>query len=86
MFYAMNYYTVYLLFSEKLNRYYIGYTSDIESRIIRHNQGGRSFTGKTNDWGIKYTEIFKTKEEAIYRELQIKKWKSRKMIEVLISN
>ncbi|WP_026776843.1 GIY-YIG nuclease family protein [Polaribacter sp. Hel_I_88] len=76
---------VYILFSEKLNKYYIGFTSDLNARIIRHNQGGNSFTGKTNDWKIVYTEEFEEKTEAINREKQIKGWKSRKMVEKLIS-
>jgi len=78
-------FTVYILFSEKLNKYYIGFTSDLNARIIRHNQGGKSFTGKTNDWKIVYSEEFEEKTEAINRETQIKGWKSRKMVEKLIS-
>ena len=79
-------FTVYILFSEKLNKYYIGFTGDLASRVARHNQGGKSFTGKANDWKLKYTETFNTKEAAMYREKQIKNWKSRKMIEKLIQS
>jgi putative endonuclease len=78
-------FTVYILFSKKLNKYYIGFTSDLNARIIRHNQAGKSFTGKTNDWKIVYSEEFEEKTEAINREKQIKGWKSRKMVEKLIS-
>jgi predicted GIY-YIG superfamily endonuclease len=41
---------------------------------------------KTNDWKLVYTEIFQTKSEAAKRELAIKKKKSRKYIEWLISS
>jgi len=77
-------FTTYIIYSLSLNRFYIGYTSDIESRLIRHNQNGKGFTGKVNDWKLVYVEIFKTKTEALAREREIKRWKSRKKIEILI--
>lgn len=30
---------VYILWSEKCNRFYIGYTADLEARLLRHNSG-----------------------------------------------
>ena len=65
-------YLVYLLFSESKNRYYIGFTSNLEERIIRHNQKSKGFTGNVNDWKVVYTESYTNKEEAYKRELQIK--------------
>jgi putative endonuclease len=76
---------VYLLFSESKNRYYIGYSSNLEARLIRHNQKSKGFTGNTNDWKVVYTEQYNTKEESQKRELQIKSWKSRIKIQELIS-
>jgi len=32
-------YFVYTLYSEKCNRYYIGYCSDVPARLQRHNTG-----------------------------------------------
>ena len=72
---------VYILFSEILNKFYIAFTGNLNARITRHNQGGGSFTGKTNDWEIVYTEEFEEKSQAMRREKQIKGWKSRIMIE-----
>ena len=77
-------YFVYILFSEHLNRFYIGFTSDISARIIRHNQKSNGFTGRAKDWILVYKEVFFTKEGALLREKQIKSWKSRKKIEELI--
>ena len=77
---------VYIIFSSTKNKFYIGYTSDLEERIIRHNQKSKGFTGNTNDWKIVYIESFTTKSEAISREKQIKSWKSRNKIQELISN
>ena len=77
---------VYILFSETKNRFYIGFTSDMEQRIMRHNQKSKGFTGNVNDWKIVYTEKYDSKEEAYKRELQIKSWKSRIKIQELINN
>ncbi|GEC72370.1 putative endonuclease [Flavobacterium flevense] len=78
-------FTVYILFSESKNRFYIGFTSNLEERIIRHNQKSKGFTGNTKDWKIVYTENYDTKELAHIRELQIKSWKSRIKIQELIN-
>ena len=77
---------VYILFSSTKNKFYIGYTSELEERIIRHNQKSKGFTGNTNDWKNVYTENYTTKSEALLREKQIKSWKSRVKIQELITN
>jgi len=77
---------VYILFSSTKNKFYIGYTSELEERIIRHNQKSKGFTGNTNDWKIVYTENYTTKSEALLREKQIKSWKSKIKIQELIAN
>ena len=81
--YAMNF-IVYILFSERKNRFYIGFTSNLEERLIRHNQKSKGFTGNVNDWKVVYTERYDTRELAYRRELQIKSWKSRTKIQGLI--
>jgi putative endonuclease len=77
------YYT-YILFSEKLNKYYIGHAEDICLRLERHNAGWSRFTSTATDWQLKYSEKFLTKGQAARRELEIKRKKSRKYIEQLI--
>ncbi len=77
---------VYILFSNTKNRYYVGFTSNLEDRLIRHNQKSKGFTGNVNDWKVVYTENYATKKEANKRELQIKSWKSRVKIQELITN
>jgi putative endonuclease len=78
-------YFVYIIYSQSLDRYYIGYTSDaIETRLRKHNANHKGFTGKDADWIIKYTETYFSKHDAMKRESQIKSWKSRIKIEQLI--
>ena len=78
-------FTVYILFSQNRNRYYIGFTGDdVFIRLKKHNTEHSGFTGKTLDWTIVYTEKYAEKLQALQREKEIKKWKSRVMIEKLI--
>ena len=65
--------------------YYVGTTADLEERIRKHNTNHKGFTGKANDWEGVYIEEYESKSKALNREREIKKWKSRKMIEYLIN-
>jgi putative endonuclease len=79
-------YFCYILFSKSINRYYIGYTSDINERLKLHKSGhfgGKSYTNKTSDWDVYLLIPCKSIEQAIFIELWIKKMKSRKYIENL---
>lgn len=71
----------YILFSEKLNKHYIGACIDMERRLYEHNIGHSKFTSTGIPWVLKYSERFDTLQQAKTRELQIKKMKSRKYIE-----
>ena len=78
---------VYILYSPLFDRYYVGMTGEaIEERIRKHNSNHKGYTGKSSDWLLKYSETFATKSEALFRERQIKSYKSRKMIKKLIEN
>jgi len=78
---------VYILYSAIKDRYYVGFTSDILSeRIRRHNSNHAGFTGKTGDWILVYSEKFDNKDYAMKREMEIKAWKSRKLIQKLINS
>ncbi|NNE56137.1 MAG: GIY-YIG nuclease family protein [Flavobacteriales bacterium] len=74
---------VYILQSEKTNKFYVGQTFDLNSRLIRHNKGYVRSTKNGRPWAIVHHEEFSTRKEAIARELQIKSWKDRSMVERL---
>ena len=81
----MNY--VYILYSEKLNRYYVGFTTIlVEERLKKHLSNHSGYTSRTKDWEIVYTEEYLMKEEATKREKEIKNWKSSLKIKELIDN
>ncbi len=77
-------YVVYILQSEIDKSYYVGWTSDIETRIAKHNSGETNYTRTKMPWKIVYTEDYYDKASAIKRENEIKRYKSHKYIEKLI--
>ncbi|MGY5846430.1 GIY-YIG nuclease family protein [Salegentibacter sp. HM20] len=81
----MSEFYVYILYSKSLDRYYIGSSHNVETRFVKRLQSKKGFTSKAKDWEIVYSENFDSRDLALRRELQIKKWKSRVMIEKLIA-
>ena len=75
---------VYILYSEKCNRYYIGYTEDVAKRLLRHNSGMVTATRNCRPYILKASKEFETELEARQEELRLKKQKSRKYLELLI--
>ena len=55
---------VYILYSKIRDRYYVGYTSELENRLAKHNTNHKGFTGKTGDWLLVYSEEYSEKTEA----------------------
>ncbi|HUR64967.1 MAG TPA: GIY-YIG nuclease family protein [Chitinophagaceae bacterium] len=79
----MNYF-VYILYSVTLDLYYIGSSADPEERLRKHLANHRGFTARAKDWSICFLESFADKKEAIKRERQLKSWKNRKIIQLLV--
>ncbi|MCB9261856.1 MAG: GIY-YIG nuclease family protein [Flavobacteriales bacterium] len=78
-------YSLYILHSDKLNGYYIGYTSlSVEERLYKHLHSKKGHTAKATDWKVVYVETYPTKQEAMQREKQLKAWKSKTRIIELI--
>ena len=76
---------LYILYSEKLDKYYVGACIDLDRRFYEHNIGHSKFTKLGVPWVIVYTEYFSSLTEAKKRESYVKKMKSRKYIEELIA-
>ena len=74
-------YKVYILYSVKYKKNYIGYTSNIEQRLLSHNElATKGWTIKFRPWQIIYIEEFATKQEALKKEKELKSGKGRKWI------
>ncbi|HXI00468.1 MAG TPA: GIY-YIG nuclease family protein [Sphingobacteriaceae bacterium] len=79
-------YTVYVLYSVKFNKIYIGYTSDIQDRLLSHNHlATKGYTIKFRPWAILFTEEYLGKADALRREKVLKTGKGREFIWRLIS-
>ena len=77
----------YILHSPTSNKFYIGHTTEpITERLRKHNSNHKGFTGKYRDWIIVYVESYETKDDAYARERKVKSWKSRALIEKLVSH
>ncbi len=68
-------YYVYVLQSLKDNNYYIGYTSNPDDRIRRHNTGRSVSTKNRVPFILIYQESFATRSDAMKREREIKRFK-----------
>jgi len=77
-------YFVYILQSDLDDSYYIGYTSDLERRLIDHNDGRSRYTSKKVPWKLVYTESYNSKSEALKRERFLKKQRNREFYRKLI--
>ena len=67
------------------NSLYVGETSNLQTREHDHNDGrGGSYTAKRRPVHIVYAEQYSSREEALRREGQIKRWSSQKK-ELLVS-
>jgi putative endonuclease len=74
-------FTVYVLYSQKFNKIYIGYTSDLVNRFLSHNElATKGHTIKYRPWVIAHAEEFETKAEAMKREAQLKTANGRDFI------
>jgi putative endonuclease len=78
-------YILYILYSKRLDRYYVGYTNDLSRRISEHNRVKGKFTDNGLPWILVYTETYNTKKAAMDRERYIKSRKSRIYIIELIA-
>jgi putative endonuclease len=64
---------VYIIYSSKADKYYTGYTGNIETRLAKHNSGATRSTWMGKPWELVYSEKFENKTDAIKREITIKK-------------
>ena len=77
-------FVTYVLYSRKLNRYYVGHTQNMDVRLAQHNRGMVKSTKGGRPWQIIYTEPYETKNGAYGRERKIKSYKSGRAFTALI--
>jgi putative endonuclease len=74
----MQEFVIYVLYSEKSDRLYIGYTTDLVTRFSFHNiHSKKGFTIKYRTWKVIHVEFYPSKAEAMQRELALKSGQGR---------
>ena len=66
-------YGVYILYSERLEKYYCGFTNNVIRRVEQHNAGQANFTSKGCPWILIDSFNCNTKIQATSLEKRIKK-------------
>ncbi|MCA6431319.1 MAG: GIY-YIG nuclease family protein [Cytophagales bacterium] len=72
---------VYILFSARFNKIYIGQTGSLVSRFHSHNfLSNKGWTINFRPWEVVYTEFFETRSKALKREKELKSGKGREWV------
>ena len=75
-------YYVYLIKTLKgyLNKSYVGYTNDLQKRLIKHNTNLGARSTKGYKWQIVYKKRFYSKNKALAFEHKLKKDRNKRLI------
>ena len=76
----------YILFSQSLNKYYVGSTIHLLERIEEHNRGKSSFTKSVIPWELMYAIECDEISQARELEIKIKKRGAVRYLESLRMN
>ncbi|MEI8349288.1 MAG: GIY-YIG nuclease family protein [Candidatus Omnitrophota bacterium] len=77
---------VYVLFGSKDDKFYIGYTQNLQRRINEHNEGSNHTTVRYNNPQLIFCETFICKGDALRREKYFKTTKGRKALRLILRN
>lgn len=64
---------MYVLWSNKLQKCYFGYTNDLKRRLSQHNSGDGAYTTTGKPWKLVYYEAYVSDKDAKKRERNLKK-------------
>ena len=84
----MDTFSEYILFSPSIDKFYIGYSSNIEERVRFHNDinKNRIWTKRGQPWEKFFVIEGLTKSQALKVEKYIKRMKSKKYLQELPNN
>ena len=71
---------VYVIYSQKHGKIYIGMTSNLEKRLFAHNNLPKGWTKNFRPWELVFSKEFSTKSEALKREKELKSHQGRDFI------
>lgn len=79
-------YYVYVIFSKKIRKRYVGITKNIKKRVYEHKTKQSRFTSSTNDWKLVYYEVFISKKDAYTEEKFLKTGQGRERLKYLLTD
>ncbi|MFC1612568.1 GIY-YIG nuclease family protein [Patescibacteria group bacterium] len=75
----------YILYSKKLNKFYIGSAKNLRKRLQEHNTKKVSFTSRGLPWILVYYSAFIYKEDALSEERFLKSGQGRERKKYLLA-
>ena len=76
-------YYVYILYSPKFDKFYIGQTNDMANRLERHNNGYETYTSKFIPWVLKGFVLKESRNEALILEKKLKNLSKLRLIQFI---
>jgi putative endonuclease len=77
-------YCVYVLFSEKDQQFYIGYTTNLENRLENHHSGKTTSTSYRRPLKLIFCEYYLFEQDAMNRELYFKTSAGRRALNLML--
>lgn len=81
-----DFYFVYLLRSLKDGKFYIGFTTDVEKRLVAHSEGRNISTRNRRPLELIYFEAYRNKLDALGREKFLKSGSGHRFIKKQLNN
>lgn len=78
------FYFVYVLLSQKDKQFYIGFTNNVQRRLIEHNAGRNVSTAKRRPLQLIYYEAHLSKIDALRRENYFKTSKGKTTLRMIM--
>jgi putative endonuclease len=76
-------FVVCILFSERIEKYYIGQTNDLANRLAEHNLGETSSIRNGIPWSLAWSQLCDSRSEAVRIEAKIKKRGAKRFLDDL---
>ena len=77
---------VYVLYGKEQDKFYIGFTEDLEERLKEHNKGNCYTTKRLHNFELAYYEVCKSVKDARDRERQLKTGFGRQYLRKRLTN
>jgi putative endonuclease len=77
-------YCIYVLFSEKDAMLYVGYSSNLQNRILNHNSGGTKNTASRRPLKLIFCEFYLFEKDARNREKYLKTTAGKRALKLML--